>query len=114
MGRKPNFRIAGWHRLRLSSDYWDEKAQCARRRDLPWAGDYAPPAGQLAEMEAICVGCPVQRECASSGLDGANGGFYAGIWLPWPTEYRKAKEERRVAMVRLRRFLMKDTIAAVR
>jgi len=113
MGRKPNFRIAGWHKERQSSDHWDEKAQCARRRDLPWAGDHAPIAPQQVEMESICGNCPVQRQCAVSGLDGTNGGFYAGIWLPWPSEYRKAKDERSRALARLRRFVMSEAIAAV-
>jgi hypothetical protein len=112
MRRAPNFRVSGWHRERQSSDHWDEKAQCAARRDLPWAGDNAPAAPQHLEMHGICSTCPVKLQCALSGTEGANGGFYAGVWLPWPTEYKKGKDERRSALARLRRFIMDQAVTA--
>lgn len=65
-------------------------------------------------MEAICASCPVSKACALAGIDGSNGGFYAGIWLPWPSEYRARKDERSRALTRLRKFIMSETIAAVR
>jgi hypothetical protein len=34
-------------------------------------------------MASVCNDCPVIKRCASYGL-GQPGGFYAGVWLPWP------------------------------
>lgn len=34
-------------------------------------------------MAAVCKDCPVIKRCASYAI-GQPGGFYAGVWLPWP------------------------------
>ena len=36
----------------------------------------------MAEMASVCEGCPVFAQCALYALK-ADGGFYAGVWLPW-------------------------------
>jgi hypothetical protein len=44
---------------------------------------------ERAEMGTICAHCPVQTECAKTVVQRLQtgrivGGFYAGVWLPWP------------------------------
>lgn len=34
-------------------------------------------------MQSICAECPVLAGCATFALTSADGGLYAGIWLPW-------------------------------
>lgn len=46
-------------------------------------------------MQTICGNCPVRQRCAnyavsSNGGRGVDGGFYAGLWLPWKTHGESA------------------------
>lgn len=72
---------------------WMKDASCAQRQDLPWVGvatpvsELAPTAGQQREMAQVCADCPILTTCARYALSSHSlGGFYAGIWLPWPQQ----------------------------
>lgn len=72
---------------------WMKDAACAARQDLPWVGvstetsETAPTVSQQREMAQVCADCPILYDCARYALDTKGvGGFYAGIWLPWPLQ----------------------------
>lgn len=55
--------------------------------------DRAPTDEQTAIMTAICDSCPVIMLCAKYALSanykhGVDGGFYAGVYMPWKSYYR--------------------------
>ena len=63
-------------------------------------------------MATVCLECPVLSQCAAYALKGHNGngvdgGFYAGVYIPWPTYYRHAQRDmsRRSARHALRRHI---------
>lgn len=62
-----------------------EGASCVSHQHLPWTGELTPPPAVQAEMTEICAECPVVTSCAAHAITTRNvGGFYAGVWLPWP------------------------------
>lgn len=66
----------------VSTNRWSG-AKCVERRDLPWTSDTTPLPEQATEMASVCHTCPVLTQCALYALKGADGGFYAGVWIPW-------------------------------
>lgn len=65
-----------------------EGALCRDRPDLPWTPDEAPEVTEFLAMRDVCLNCPVRIACANCALDRkvpAQGGMYAGVWLPWRT-----------------------------
>jgi len=89
------------HLLNLS---WTEYAACVFHVDLPWTSDQRPAEVHRAAMAAVCAQCPVLTRCAAYALEGHNGrgvegGFYAGVWVPWPSYYTRAdrKHDREAA-----------------
>lgn len=65
------------------------RAACAKQPELPWIAEATPGAEHRAQMGMICARCPVRGECAERvverlALGRIIGGFYAGVWLPWP------------------------------
>jgi|GEM_PF-4927911 len=57
-------------------------------------------------MAAICADCPLTTQCALHALsDDIPGGFYAGVWLPWPTAAASSYGSRRSARAALRRVV---------
>lgn len=108
MSRPPNFATSQWFRPR--EDSWVIEANCGAWRNLPWTDEQQPDPSTLEEMRSICDGCPVIRRCAQDALEahhglGADGGMYAGVWLPWRTHRpgRRAGDARLHARVLLRR-----------
>ena len=89
MRRPPVFTKSQWARsLTRQSRSWDMDANCAGRHDLPWTSEEIPPMDSMVEMGIICRGCTVLVDCAryaltSSNGNGVEGGFYAGVWVPW-------------------------------
>jgi hypothetical protein len=53
---------------------WKDRAACRDRFDLDWLGETLPP-----ECEALCAGCPVQRECLSEALSRPRD-YDPGVW----------------------------------
>lgn len=58
----------------------------------------------LNQMNLICSECPVRTACAKDALQcnngsGVDGGFYAGVWVPWKsdTESDRARYNRTTA-----------------
>lgn len=85
----------------VSSNEWTG-ALCTKRPDLPWTPDVTPEPGEQAQMAAVCADCPVLIRCAQLALK-QDGGFYAGIWMPWSlTSSVRIADERRVARRHLR------------
>ena len=97
---------------------WTEHALCIRHPRLPWTGvvagdrDASPTDEQFLTMARVCADCPVLNACAEYALighngNGVDGGFYAGVWIPWPTYYRHAQRDqsRRRARHALRRHV---------
>lgn len=67
------------------------QAACAMRPNLPWIADFAPSLEDRYAMSEICDTCPVLRDCAAWITARLNshpmtGGYYAGVWLPWPKQ----------------------------
>jgi hypothetical protein len=88
--------------LCVSSNEW-AGALCSKRPDLPWTPDVTPDAEEQARMAAVCAQCPVLILCAQASLK-QDGGFWAGIWMPWSiTSSQRILEERRVARRALKR-----------
>ena len=59
---------------------------------------------ELIAMHHICNQCPVRVPCARYALysqRGIEGGFWAGVWLPWP----RTTAEANCARDRARRLL---------
>jgi hypothetical protein len=108
-------RVSQWYRQLRSSDWWTEKAECHKRQELPWTGDSAPSPFERSTMASLCDQCPAIVDCARFALDnGATGGFYAGVWLPWLSEGRDNKAIRRHSLTILRKRAIRDqSIAAV-
>lgn len=68
-------------------------AECASHQDLPWTGistetgEVSPTVTDQKVMAQVCADCPVLHTCAAFALNTPGvGGFYAGIWLPWPQQ----------------------------
>ena len=68
-------------------------AACVSRQDLPWVGictdtgEVSPSPATQREMAQVCADCPILYTCARHALETKGiGGFYAGIWLPWPQQ----------------------------
>lgn len=69
---------------------WAERLDGAACRDeqwakLPWTVEDRPREHELL-MRDVCLGCRVRFDCAEYALDRnapAQGGFYAGMWIPW-------------------------------
>lgn len=94
---------------------WDTRAACKHPilRGLPWTPDEKPGDAQLEQMQRVCrEECPVLRGCAAfalksgAGEQGVEGGFYAGIWIPWrrlqPTaDHTAARQRARLALKHL-------------
>lgn len=62
---------------------WMNKASCPRHMDLPWTVDAMPDVNARRAMCVVCAECPVIIECSRYALSCGNGGFYAGVWIPW-------------------------------
>lgn len=65
------------------------RAACPSRADLPWTVESTPSIEDRAEMGTVCASCPVRNECAEWIVERLQtgrvvGGFYSGVWLPWP------------------------------
>lgn len=106
MSHAPNFGTSQWHKP--LDPPWGRDASCRKNQHLPWTGegpqDKQPAGSTLHYMREICDECPVRTACADYALTcnkgyGAEGGMYAGVWLPWTTRSGKAevKEQRRRA-----------------
>lgn len=87
-----------WYLDHVLNQSWTERAACVFHVDLPWTGDHRPPEAHRAAMAAVCAGCPVLTKCAAYALEGYNGrgvegGFYAGVWVPWPSYYTRTNRK---------------------
>jgi hypothetical protein len=81
-------------------DIWKRRSLCNRRPELPWTADFSPSVGERSVMAAICMTCPVLKDCAdyahnSHGGAGVEGGFYAGVYIPWKSETGGLSRENR-------------------
>ena len=91
------------YHLCVSTNRW-AGAKCAGREDLPWTDDVAPTESDARLMSEVCAQCPVLAGCANWALTKSEGGFYAGIWLPWSrTTSETLIAARRTARTALRR-----------
>ena len=73
------------------ADIWTIRGACREYPGLPWAEDAAPGNGEQIIMAGICAGCPILLKCAEFAVysrekRGVEGGFYAGVWIPWRNE----------------------------
>lgn len=81
-------QISQWFKDFDQDRSWDTKAECQYRLDLPWIADEAPGVEHYGQMYDVCMACPVLAQCADHALRGnggrgVEGGFYAGVWIPW-------------------------------
>jgi hypothetical protein len=67
---------------------------------------------ELQAMSLICSECPVLANCAGFGAAGrgVDGGFFAGMWLPWSSASADSKQIR--SMVRRRLKMLSKTVDA--
>jgi len=80
--------------LGYSTSRWMEDAECRRHPQLPWTDDLMPDMASHHFMSSICSACPVIVECSRHALDNAEGGFFAGVWLPWSDGGKKNRKVR--------------------
>lgn len=108
---------------KLLDPRWDEYAQCKNHPSLPWVGkrrpeterDVAPNDQECTAMAAVCSLCPIRMRCAEFALTGGrnnrgvDGGFYAGVWIPWPADYgHRKRTDRSLDARRDLRALLKE------
>lgn len=105
-----HLNLSGW--FNTADEAWKHDAACVEHPQLPWTGDVQPIPEFHREMQLICEECPVLLRCAKHALGskrahGADGGFYAGVWLPWiaPQASRSTREMRNHSRAVLRRML---------
>lgn len=89
---------------------WVVAAVCRERQTLPWTSDVVPDQDARAEMFNVCMSCPVLQDCATDTLKAMRsreilGGFYAGIWIPWPSNNADKAAELREYRFHVRRVL---------
>jgi hypothetical protein len=84
MRRGANLAISQWFTDVNDPARWS-RAACVDHQHLPWTHDTAPPASDIDAMRAVCMECPVILQCAEHAYRRQVGGFYAGVWLPWPS-----------------------------
>jgi hypothetical protein len=97
-----NTGSARWQLKKLLDRPWTEMAACVKHPALPWVADIQPAATTYTQMADICVGCPVFRDCTAYALHGnngagADGGFYAGVYIPWQNYNKTTTHSRRQA-----------------
>jgi len=91
---------------------WTTEGKCGEHEHLPWCEDQKPDHSERVLMEEICDQCPVILKCADYALHsgngrGVDGGFHAGVWIPWPSpgEGKSTTLARTQARRQLRRIL---------
>lgn len=99
--------MSRWYLPQLLDRPWAKRAACIRHPRLPWTKDRQPTQDDRLAMAQICGECPVLEQCAAYALtgdngDGVDGGFYAGVWIPWSTYYTGRKIDRTQAVNELR------------
>lgn len=121
MRRAANLAISQWFRSNsLLSPSWASRGPCGLDRpDLPWVEDGWPTPEERMQMATVCASCPVITQCAqyavyANGGRGIDGGFYAGVWLPWSysTESEDTKLMRTQARRRLKKLLKPEVVDA--
>lgn len=86
----------------VSTNEW-AGAKCIQRQDLPWTADARPNDAEIRTMQSICAECPALIKCATHALTAGDGGFFAGVWLPWSkTLSEPLQATRRTARTQLR------------
>src|SRR5689334_2327480 len=113
MTRPPNFNTSQWFHRDRDGDTWKGQARCPEHLDLPWTVDKKPDDNALIDMAMVCAECPVVLRCAEYALGtnngrGVEGGFYAGMWIPWEASERgqgylrvRARRALRAAMAQI-------------
>lgn len=97
--------ISTWFkRLGIVERPWVINARCGAHQGLPWISDIKPNPLEIARMAEVCADCPVQKSCAGYGLT-TTGGFYAGVWLPWPSSSSSSSNNTRYLRRRSRNEL---------
>lgn len=96
----------------VSTNRW-AGAKCTGYRELPWTDDAEPDAADIRAMQSICAECPVLARCANYAITGGDGGFYAGIWVPWSkTMSEPLMATRRNARTALRHIARRAPVTA--
>lgn len=108
MSRRPN-TLATWF-ADFHKTPWMKQGPCGRKPHYPWTDDLRPDPTLVRSMAAVCQECPVLRVCADFAVNanngaGVDGGFYAGVWIPWQSSdpLNRHREGRRLARLYLRR-----------
>lgn len=118
MSRSPNLRTNQWFRLRDRPT--PNPAACSTRWDLPWSADTRPTERLINQMRTVCSSCPILVHCADHALhdnsgNGAAGGMYAGVWVPWMSHPERDSREKRIhARTILRRVMRAGTLIDAR
>src|SRR5687768_6284585 len=87
----------GIYRMSSSSaDNWRKRADC-QGKDLGLFFDqYATDTATADDVDDLCFGCPVQRECLEMGINTAGTGVHGGVYLILG-QYSKAKNAHKTA-----------------
>ena len=106
MRRGANLALSQWFAHINAPSQW-RQAACVDYQHLPWTHDTTPCTRDVLAMKAVCDQCPLLRRCAARALRERVGGFYAGVWLPWPVQHETdiAKMNRHRARRHLREVL---------
>jgi hypothetical protein len=104
MSRAPQWMPLQWYVALSGKDQpWRQDAACGKHLRLPWTSEREPHPLDMRDMRAVCESCPVRRHCAAWALyshsgNGAAGGEYARVWVPWRicAQRRMARRQLRV------------------
>ena len=102
---------ARWALSKPLMDRWRRRALCRNRFDLPWTPNVIPSDEQLSTMSKICHQCPVIANCAKYALTPLiDGGFYAGVWIPWRSadKHERATPRQRARVLLQRKLLIPE------
>ena len=85
--RAPRRIGVGWEQIfPVAEQLWRQRAACKGLSGMPWTADVTPKESEQAAMRSVCDNCPVLLECALHAHERREeGGFWAGVWLPWRT-----------------------------
>ena len=65
----------------ISRDKWKDKASCAKFDTNLFFDDYEEDPELRADIDDMCSGCPVARQCFAIGVSQKSWGVWGGIYL---------------------------------
>ena len=67
--------------MEISRDKWKDKAKCAKFDTNLFFDDYEEDLELRSDIDELCSGCPVARQCFAIGVSQKSWGVWGGIYL---------------------------------